>query len=122
MYLKDSLTNESLRKKMPSSYELVNYAIRLAKNMVEVERQAKVPTPGIINSAYLILEEISHGKDVFEEPQPRTAPTPFHEGADEEKKPRRKLLKTLRTTKPMEKELDMAAADDDEDFDEVSEE
>lgn len=119
MYLKDSLTNESLSKRMPSSYELVNYAIRLAKNMVEVERDARVSTPGIINSAYLILEEISHGKDAFEEPQPKVAPQPLFEETSEEKKPRRKLLKTLRTTKPVEKEveIDMAADDDDDEDD-----
>jgi len=120
MYLNDSLTNESLSKRMPSSYELVNYAIRLAKNMVEVEREPRVSTPGIINSAYLILEEIRHGKDSFEEPQPKVAvEVPFEE-ASEEKKPRRKLLKTLRTTKPAEKEveIDMSADDEDEEIDE----
>ena len=102
MYLKNRLTNEPLRKKEQSSYELVNYAIRLAKNMLEVERESHISAPGIINPAYLILEEIIQGKDAFEEPRPKEAlaPAPKEEIEPEEKKPRRKLLKNLRTTRP----------------------
>lgn len=102
MYLKDQVTNESLAEKGMTSFELVNYAIRLAKNMAEIEREPRVQTPGIINSSYLILEEIAAGKDVFEEPQPKyeAFEAPYDEAESEEKKPRRKLLKTLRTTKP----------------------
>jgi len=113
MYAKNRLTNEPLRKKTTSSYELVNYAIRLAKNMIEVEREARVSAPGIINTSYLILEEIIQSKDAFEEPRPKLEelPQPKEESESEEKKPRRKLLKTLRTTKPATetKEADLPA-------------
>lgn len=116
MYAKNRLTNEPLRKKTTSSYELVNYAIRLAKNMIEVEREARVSVDGVINPAYLILEEIIQGKDAFEVPQPKVEaqPLPKEESESEEKKPKRKLLKTLRTTKPAaeNKETDLPAEEE----------
>jgi hypothetical protein len=101
--LKDQLTNQNLSDKYPNSFELVNYAIALAKNMIEVERECVVPVDGIINSSYQILEEICQGEDRMHEPKPKAEYTPEEsttESKVEEKKPKRKLLKTLRTTRP----------------------
>ena len=101
--LKDRLTNQNLSDKYPNSFELVNYAIALAKNMIEVERECVVPVDGIINSSYQILEEISQGEDRMHEPKPKAEFSPEEaptEAKIEEKKPKRKLLKTLRTTRP----------------------
>ena len=103
MMLKDTLTNQSLSDKYPNSFELVNYAISLAKNMVDVERDCVVPVDGIINNAYQILEEIAQGQDRMHERQvkePAFNSEEMREAKPEEKKPKRKLLKTLRTTKP----------------------
>ncbi len=61
-----SLTNEALRGKFQSSFELVNYAIRLAENMVRTGRAPRVQTE-VENPAVQILEEISAGKDRFED-------------------------------------------------------
>lgn len=63
---KASLTNEALRGKFQSSFELVNYAIRLAENMVRTGRAPRVQTD-VENPAVQILEEISAGKDRFED-------------------------------------------------------
>lgn len=55
-----------MRRKFNSSFELVNYAIRLAENMIKTGRDARVKSE-IQNRAMLILEEIQEGKDQFDE-------------------------------------------------------
>lgn len=64
--LKIHLTNENVTKKFKSGFDLVNYAIRLAENMIKTGRDARVKSE-IQNRAMLILEEIHEGKDQFDE-------------------------------------------------------
>lgn len=61
------LTNESLSGKFKSQFELVNYAIRLADNFIRSGRPLRVTRQDTQNPAALILEEITQGKDAFEE-------------------------------------------------------
>ena len=63
---KINLTNEEMRKKFKSSFDLVNYAIMLADNMIKTGRDARVKSD-TQNRAMLILEEIHEGKDQFDE-------------------------------------------------------
>lgn len=63
---KKHLTNEDVVKKFVSNFELVNYAIRLAENMIKTGRDARVKSD-VQNRAMLILEEIHEGKDHFDE-------------------------------------------------------
>lgn len=60
------LTNEEMLKKFKSSFELVNYAIKLAENMIKTGRDSRVKSD-VQNRAMLILEEIHEGKDHFDE-------------------------------------------------------
>lgn len=60
------LTNEKIVKKFESNFELVNYAIRLAENMIKTGRDARVKSD-LQNRALLILDEIHEGKDHFDE-------------------------------------------------------
>jgi hypothetical protein len=60
------LTNEEIRGKFKSSFDLVNYAIKLAENMIYTGRDARVKSE-VQNRAMLILEEINEGKDQFDE-------------------------------------------------------
>jgi hypothetical protein len=60
------LTNEDMTKKFKSNFDLVNYAIKLAENMIKTGRDARVKSE-IQNRAMLILEEIQEGKDQFDE-------------------------------------------------------
>jgi hypothetical protein len=66
------LTNEDVTGKFKSSFELVNYAIQLAENMIRTGRDARVKSE-IQNRAMLILEEIHEGKDQFDEIQVTTS-------------------------------------------------
>ncbi len=63
---KTSLTNEEIGKKFVNNFDLVNYAIKLAENMIETGRDARVKSD-IQNCAMLVLEEIREGKDYFDE-------------------------------------------------------
>lgn len=65
MVKKEPLTTEHLKKDFPSSFELVNYSIKQAKDMIKSDRQCRVTTP-IHNRAYQILLEIACHKDFFE--------------------------------------------------------
>lgn len=58
-------TNEALRKKFKSQFELVSYAISLAENMIITGRDPRVKTDNQ-NRALQVLAEISAGKDIFE--------------------------------------------------------
>lgn len=60
------LTNEDLAKKFKSNFDLVNYAIKLAENMIHTGRDARVKSD-VQNRAMLVLEEINEGKDRFDE-------------------------------------------------------
>src|ERR1700733_14781763 len=60
------LTNEGLRSKFKNNFDLVNYSIQLAENMIKSGRDARVKSD-IQNRAMLILEEIREGKDQFDE-------------------------------------------------------
>jgi hypothetical protein len=60
-----SLTNEVLAKKFKNNFELVNYAIQLAENMIHTGRDARVKSD-MQNRAMLILQEINEGKDHFD--------------------------------------------------------
>lgn len=59
------ITNESLSKRFKNSFDLVNYAIHLAENMIHSGRGARVEAE-TENPAMLILKEIEEGKDLFE--------------------------------------------------------
>lgn len=63
---KTHLTNEEVKKKFKSSFDLVNYAIQLAENMIRTGRETRVKSE-VQNRAMLILEEIEEGKDKFDD-------------------------------------------------------
>lgn len=60
------LTNEIMTKKFKSNFDLVNYAIKLAENMIGTGRETRVKSD-VQNRAMLIIEEIYEGKDQFDE-------------------------------------------------------
>lgn len=62
MEKKKPLTNESVKSKFKSQFELVNYAIRLAEQMIYSGRGPQVLTDSL-NPAVVIIEEIEGGKD-----------------------------------------------------------
>lgn len=66
MELKEYLTNEKIVKKFISQFELVNYAIRLAENMILTGREARVKT-NTQNRSLQVLSEILNNKDRFDE-------------------------------------------------------
>lgn len=77
------LTNEEVKKKFKNNFDLVNYAIRLAENMIKTGRDARVKSD-VQNRAMLILEEISEGKDHFDDIETTAVKGAFdfdHEGA-----------------------------------------
>ena len=63
----DNLTNEEISKKFGNQFDLVNYAIGLATNMIQTGREPRVKL-NTENPALLILEEIAEGKDKYAEP------------------------------------------------------
>lgn len=60
------LTNEDIKAKFRNNFDLVNYAIKLAENMIKTGREPRVKSE-IQNRAMLILGEIQEGKDQFDE-------------------------------------------------------
>lgn len=66
MELKDYLTNEKVRKKFSSQFDLVNYAIKLAANMIMSGRDSRVKIDSQ-NRAMQVLSEILNDKDQFDE-------------------------------------------------------
>lgn len=66
MELKDNLTNEQLKKRFGSQFELVGYAIKLAENMIKSGRDPYIRSESQ-NAAMHVLEEIEAGVDHFEE-------------------------------------------------------
>lgn len=66
----ETLTNEKIKGKFESPFELVGYAIALVTNMVLSGRAPMVKTT-VENPAVIALDEIAQGKDVIKEiPQP----------------------------------------------------
>ncbi|CCB86815.1 MULTISPECIES: hypothetical protein [Parachlamydia] len=63
---KSSLTNEKISRKFGNQFDLVNYAIKLAENMIKTGRDARVRTDSQ-NRALQVLAEISEDKDRFDE-------------------------------------------------------
>lgn len=66
--VRSHLTSERLRKRFTSQFDLVNYAIQIAENVVSTGRDVNVKTE-VQNPAYNILEEIALHKEVFAEPK-----------------------------------------------------
>lgn len=66
MEYKDQLTNEKIRKKFVSQFELVNYAIKLAENMIQSGRDPRVKIESQ-NRSLQVLSEILNDKDRFDE-------------------------------------------------------
>lgn len=66
MEFKIPLTNEKVRKKFKSQFELVNYAIKLAENMIRTGRDCRVKTESQ-NRALQIMSEIIQDKDYFDD-------------------------------------------------------
>lgn len=56
------ITNEEIRKRFSSNFELVNYAISIAENMIKSGRESRVKSD-TQNRAMQVLEEIYAGKD-----------------------------------------------------------
>ena len=100
---KAKLTSEQIKGKFKSQFDLVNYAIRLAENMIKTGRETRVKS-GEQNSAMQILAEITQGMDIFDDiPEPVAPKTyeqqaPAHENNKEahpkasERKKARKIL------------------------------
>lgn len=67
-HLKDHITNEELGKKFNSQFELVNYAMKLAENMILTGRRAlPYGSPDALNPATAAIIEIATGTDRFDE-------------------------------------------------------
>lgn len=62
----EDLTNEQIKKKFKSQFELVGYAIKLAENMIHTGRGPRVKSDSQ-NVAIHILDEINAGLDKFED-------------------------------------------------------
>lgn len=67
MDLRNYLTNEKMRKKFVSQFDLVNYAIKLAANMIHTGREEPRVKTDNKNRATQILSEILNGKDRFDD-------------------------------------------------------
>ena len=73
----ESLTNEFVRKKFKSQFELVNYAIKLSEQLIRSGRAPRVPSDNQ-NPAVIVIEEIEEGRDQLEsliDDEPKT-PSP----------------------------------------------
>lgn len=62
----ESLTNEKLSKKFVSQFDLVNFAIHVAKDMIKSGRETRA-RKDIQNRAQQILEEIEEDKVLLED-------------------------------------------------------
>lgn len=60
------LTNEKFKDKFKSQFDLVNYAIKLADNMIKTGREGRVRTE-TNNPALQVLAEIAANKDQFDD-------------------------------------------------------
>lgn len=66
MDLKEYLTTEKVRQKFVSQFDLVNYSIKLAANMIMTGRDSRVKTD-TQSRAIQVLNEILNGKDKFDD-------------------------------------------------------
>jgi hypothetical protein len=66
MDYKEQLTNEKISKRFISQFELVNYAIKLAENMIDTGRDPRVKVD-TQNRSLQILCEILSNKDRMDE-------------------------------------------------------
>lgn len=80
------LTNEKMSNKFKSGFELVNYAIKLAENMIKTGRDSRVKSD-VQNRAMLILEEIYEGKDHLDEIQVSSSSSSSEGELDDSLKP-----------------------------------
>lgn len=62
----EDLTNETVKKKFKSQFELVGHAIKLAANMIKTGRGPRLKSESQ-NVAVNILDEIKAGVDKFED-------------------------------------------------------
>ncbi len=62
------LTNESISKKFTNQFDLVNYAIKIAENLIRTGREPKVKIDSE-NKAMQVLAEISSEMNMPEETQ-----------------------------------------------------
>jgi len=60
--LKNFLTNEKIKKRFVSQFDLVTYAIKLATNMIQTGRDSRVKCDSQ-NRTMHVLTEILNGKD-----------------------------------------------------------
>lgn len=100
----DNLTTEKLRQKFKSQFELVNYSIRLAENMIKSGREPRVRMD-LQNSAMQVLGEIVAGVDKIDEiiePAPTAEKSEgfrkresFADEAEEGKKPAEKKKRKI---------------------------
>lgn len=77
---KAKLTTEQIKGKFKSQFDLVNYAIRLAENMIKTGRETRVKS-GEQNRAMQILAEIAQGMDVFDDIPEPVAPKNYEQQA-----------------------------------------
>lgn len=66
MDYQEDLTNENVKKKFKSQFELVGYAIKLAENMIKTGRGPRIKTD-TQNVAINVVDEINAGLDKFED-------------------------------------------------------
>lgn len=66
METKENLTNEAISKRFDSQFDLVNYAIGVAQDMIHAGRGPRVKTQ-TENPALQVLAEINAGKDYDQE-------------------------------------------------------
>jgi hypothetical protein len=64
MAQKEHLTGESIRRRFPSQFDLVNHAIGLAVNLITTGRAPRVKIKSQ-NPAAQVLAEIREGKDAY---------------------------------------------------------
>lgn len=69
MEKKDPITNENIKRKFKSQFELVNYSIKLAEQMIHTGRAPNIKADSL-NPAVIIIEEIEEGKDKLEDVLP----------------------------------------------------
>lgn len=74
------LTTEQIKIKFKSQFDLVNYAIRLAENMIKTGRDTRVRS-GEQNRAMQILAEIAQGVDQFDDIPEPTLPKSYEQQA-----------------------------------------
>ena len=79
MEKKETLTNEVIRKKFVSQFELVNYAIRLAENMIRTGRDSDSRLTGGDNVALHVISDITEGRDKLVDLTVNAADSDSHE-------------------------------------------